>query len=49
MRICFLDYDREMALVAECEHPDPGTPRIVAVGRLSRTFGTDDAVSSRSS
>ncbi len=44
MRICFVDYDREMALVAECEHADPGLPRIVGVGRLSRTFGTDDAV-----
>jgi acetyltransferase len=44
VRICFVDYDREMALVAECEHPDPGVPRIVGVGRLSRTFGTDDAV-----
>ncbi len=43
VRICFLDYDREMALVAECEHPDPDGPRIVGVGRLSRTFGTDDA------
>ena len=43
VRICFIDYDREMALVAECEHPDPGPPRIVGVGRLSRTFGTDDA------
>ncbi len=44
VRICFLDYDREIALVAECEHPDPTTPKIVAVGRLSRSFGTDDAV-----
>jgi acetyltransferase len=44
VRICFLDYDREMALVAECEHPDPGSPRIVGVGRLSRIFGTDDAL-----
>jgi acetyltransferase len=43
VRICFLDYQREMALVAECEHPDPEAPRIVGVGRLSRTFGTDDA------
>jgi acetyltransferase len=32
-----------MALVAECEHPDPDLPRIVGVGRLSRVFGTDDA------
>jgi acetyltransferase len=44
VRICFVDYDREMALVAECEHPDPGAPKIVGVGRLSRTFGSDDAV-----
>ncbi len=43
IRICFADYGREMALVAECEHPDPERPRIVGVGRLSRTFGTDDA------
>ncbi len=43
VRICFLDYHREMALVAECEHPDPDAPRIVGVGRLSRTFGTEDA------
>jgi acetyltransferase len=44
VRICFVDYDREMALVAECAHPDPSLPRIVGVGRLSRTFGSDDAV-----
>jgi acetyltransferase len=44
VRICFVDYDREMALVAECSHPDPSQPAIVGVGRLSRTFGTDDAV-----
>jgi acetyltransferase len=43
VRICFLDYHREMALVAECEHPDPDAPKIVGVGRLSRTFGTEDA------
>ena len=43
IRICFADYTHEMALVAECEHPDPDSPRIVGVGRLSRTFGTDDA------
>jgi acetyltransferase len=43
VRICFLDYDREIALVAECLQAAPGQPRIVGVGRLSRTFGTDDA------
>jgi acetyltransferase len=43
IRICFLDYDREMALVAECDHPETGKPQIVGIGRLSRVFGTDDA------
>jgi len=36
LRICFPDYDREIALVAEHQSPDGGTPAIVAVGRLSR-------------
>ncbi len=43
IRICFLDYDRELALVAECPHPETGTPEIIGIGRLSRVFGTDDA------
>jgi acetyltransferase len=43
VRICFLDYHREMALVAESEHATPGMPRIIGVGRLSRLFGTEDA------
>ncbi|HSW41709.1 MAG TPA: bifunctional acetate--CoA ligase family protein/GNAT family N-acetyltransferase [Patescibacteria group bacterium] len=43
IRICFLDYDREMALVAESDHPETGSPQIVGIGRLSRVFGTDDA------
>jgi acetyltransferase len=34
-RTCFVDYDREMALVAEVRSP-AGTPAIAAVGRLSR-------------
>ncbi len=37
LRICFVDYDREMALVAEFEG------RIVGVGRLSKLRGTTDA------
>ena len=41
--ICFVDYDREMALVAEHDDPDTGRPAIVGIGRLSRVFGTDDA------
>lgn len=35
-RICFIDYDREMALVAERRDPVSGQPEIVAVGRLSK-------------
>jgi acetyltransferase len=35
VRICFVDYDREMALVVERCVPD-GDRRIVALGRLSR-------------
>jgi acetyltransferase len=43
IRICFLDYARELALVAEGNHPDTGAPEIIGIGRLSRVFGTDDA------
>ena len=32
-----------MALVAECPNPGTGAPQIIAIGRLSRVFGTDDA------
>ncbi len=34
-RICFIDYDREMALVAECKDCDGG-PEIMGVARLSK-------------
>jgi acetyltransferase len=36
IRICFIDYDREMALVAEREDPETGEREILGVGRLSR-------------
>ena len=36
LRKCFIDYDREMALVAEYTGAEKGAPAIVAVGRLSR-------------
>jgi acetyltransferase len=39
IRICFTDYDRELALVAECDCKD-GRPEIVGIARLSRTFGS---------
>jgi acetyltransferase len=35
-RICFIDYDREMALVAEHTDPDTGEREIMGVSRLSR-------------
>jgi acetyltransferase len=40
-RICFIDYDREMALVAVRAASDG--PEIVAVGRLSKEHGTGSA------
>ncbi|WP_437603917.1 bifunctional acetate--CoA ligase family protein/GNAT family N-acetyltransferase [Sorangium sp. So ce590] len=42
-RVCFADYDREMALVVE-ERPAGGADReIIGVGRLSKLPGTNDS------
>jgi len=41
-RICFIDYDREMALVAERTNPQTGEPEIMGVARLSRPGGIPD-------
>ncbi len=41
-RICFIDYDREMALVAELQKED-GASEIIAVGRLSKIHGKPEA------
>ena len=41
-RICFIDYDREMALVVESKNKD-GTPQIIAIGRLSKLRGRNEA------
>lgn len=41
-RICFIDYDRETALVLERKKED-GTPEIIAIGRLSKLRGRNDA------
>jgi acetyltransferase len=41
-RICFIDYDREMALVVERKKED-GTPEIIAIGRLAKLRGRNDA------
>jgi len=43
IRICFIDYDREIALVAQRRNPDDGTSEIMGVGRLIRIHGTTDA------
>ncbi len=42
-RICFNDYDRELALVAEHKNPATGEREIIAVGRLSKVRGADEA------
>ncbi|HKW96485.1 MAG TPA: bifunctional acetate--CoA ligase family protein/GNAT family N-acetyltransferase [Bryobacteraceae bacterium] len=42
-RICFIDYDREMALVAERENPATNQHEILGVGRMTRLHGTGDA------
>ncbi len=42
-RICFIDYDREIALVVERVDPVSGQPEIIAVGRLSRVHGVNAA------
>ena len=42
-RICFIDYDREMALVAERRNPATGELEILGVGRLTKILGTNDA------
>jgi acetyltransferase len=41
-RICFIDYDREMALVADRKDPWTGNSEILGVGRLSRKRGAED-------
>ncbi|MCA9960438.1 MAG: GNAT family N-acetyltransferase, partial [Anaerolineales bacterium] len=43
IRICFVDYDRDIALVTEKSDPKTGEKEIVAAGRLSRIHGTDEA------
>lgn len=42
-RVCFNDYDRELALVAERRNPDTGEHEVLAVGRLSKLPGLDEA------
>lgn len=42
-RICYIDYDRDMILVVENLAEKQEDERIIAVGRLSRVRGQDDA------
>ncbi len=42
IRICFIDYDREMAVVAEHTDPKTGSQEIMGVGRLTKAhFGNE--------
>lgn len=43
VRICFNDYDREIALVAECTNTETGERSIAGVGRLSRSHTENEA------
>jgi acetyltransferase len=43
LRICFGDYDREMALVAEYTDPGTGERRILGVGRMNKLHSRNEA------
>jgi len=43
LRICFGDYDREMALVTERTDPATGERQIIAVGRMNRLHAGNEA------
>lgn len=43
VRICFIDYDREMALVAERNSVEAAGREILGVGRLSKLHGRNEA------
>ena len=43
LRICFGDYDREMALVAERVDPGTGERQIIAVGRINKVHEKNEA------
>src|SRR5579859_1826295 len=42
-RICFIDYVREMALVADYLNPETNEHEILGVGRLTKLHGMDEA------
>jgi acetyltransferase len=43
VRICFNDYDREIALVVDRLDPEKGCHQILGVGRLSKAHGVNEA------
>jgi acetyltransferase len=43
IRVCFNDYDRELALVAQGRNPKTGERFILGIGRLSKNPGGQDA------
>ena len=42
-RMCFIDYDRQIALVAESSHERTGDRQIIGVGRLVKAKGGKEA------
>ncbi|MGO9647396.1 MAG: bifunctional acetate--CoA ligase family protein/GNAT family N-acetyltransferase [Terriglobales bacterium] len=42
-RLCFVDYDREIALVADKKDPASGRHQLAGIGRLIKLHGTDRA------
>ena len=42
-RICFIDYDREMALIAVRQEPEMKEPEIIGVGWLVKRHGVPEA------
>lgn len=42
-RVCFIDYDREIALVGEVKDPTDGVKKIAGVGRIVKLRNTNDA------
>lgn len=42
-RLCFIDYDRDMALIAEYKNPDTEESEMLAIARLSKSHGVNEA------
>ena len=43
VRLCFIDYDREMALVADYDNPQTGQHEIIGMGSLIKEQSTKSA------